>query len=151
MQELASSRPPLNIRVRANSSRAATSQSWPLPRRKPDLNPLGWPSSAVPLTWITYRSKRLSPVLLSDVPVEVGDFVQPGQLCAQVVELNPLKVSAEITEQEIGKISLTRGAQLTLVSGETLSGKISYYHVRLIQLPAVTALRRRLPIRSYAF
>jgi len=59
-------------------------------------------------------------------PVEVGDFVQPGQLCAQVVELNPLKVSAEITEQEIGKISLTRGAQLTLVNGETLSGSISY-------------------------
>ena len=59
-------------------------------------------------------------------PVEVGDFVQPGDLCAQVVELNPLKVSAEITEQEIGKISLTRGAQLTLVNGETLSGNISY-------------------------
>ncbi|MDB9970213.1 efflux RND transporter periplasmic adaptor subunit [Porticoccaceae bacterium] len=59
-------------------------------------------------------------------PVEVGDFVQPGQLCAQIVELNPLKVSAEITEQEIGKISLTRSAQLTLVNGETLSGSISY-------------------------
>jgi len=59
-------------------------------------------------------------------PVEVGDFVQPGQLCAQVVELNPLKVSAVITEQEIGKISLDRGAQLTLVNGETLNGKISY-------------------------
>jgi len=59
-------------------------------------------------------------------PVEVGDFVQPGQLCAQVVELNPLKVSAEITEQEIGKISLARGAQLTLAGGETLSGEISY-------------------------
>jgi len=59
-------------------------------------------------------------------PVEVGDFVQPGQLCAQVVELNPLKVSAVITEQEIGKISLDRDAQLTLVNGETLNGKISY-------------------------
>jgi multidrug efflux system membrane fusion protein len=59
-------------------------------------------------------------------PVEVGDFVQPGQLCAQLVELNPLKVSAVITEQEIGKISLARGARLTLVNGETLEGKISY-------------------------
>ncbi len=59
-------------------------------------------------------------------PVEVGDFVQPGQFCAQVVELNPLKVAAEITEQEIGKVSLARGAQLTLASGQTLSGAISY-------------------------
>jgi multidrug efflux system membrane fusion protein len=58
--------------------------------------------------------------------VEVGDFVQPGQLCAQVVELNPLKVSAVITEQEIGKISLDRGARFTLVNGETLVGEISY-------------------------
>jgi multidrug efflux system membrane fusion protein len=59
-------------------------------------------------------------------PVEVGDFIQPGQLCAQVVELNPLKVSAVITEQEIGKISLDRDARLTLVNGDTLNGKISY-------------------------
>ena len=59
-------------------------------------------------------------------PVEVGDFVQPGQLCAQVVELNPLKVTAVITEQEIGKISLDRGAQFTLVNGDMLSGNISY-------------------------
>ena len=59
-------------------------------------------------------------------PVEVGDFVQPGQLCAQVVELNPLKVSAVITEQEIGKISLDRGARFTLVNGETPVGEISY-------------------------
>ena len=59
-------------------------------------------------------------------PVDVGDFVQPGHLCAQVVELNPLKVSAVITEQEIGKISLDRGARLTLVTGDSLNGKISY-------------------------
>jgi multidrug efflux system membrane fusion protein len=71
-------------------------------------------------------------------PVEVGDFVQPGDLCAQVVELNPLKVSAEITEQEIGKISLTRGAQLTLVNGETLSGNISYLS-RSVRIEATIA------------
>jgi multidrug efflux system membrane fusion protein len=59
-------------------------------------------------------------------PVEVGDFVQPGQLCAQVVELNPLKVTAVITEQEIGRISLDRGAQFTLVNGDTLGGEITY-------------------------
>lgn len=59
-------------------------------------------------------------------PVEVGDFVQPGQLCAQVVELNPLKVTAVITEQEIGQIALDRGAQFTLVKGAKLNGNISY-------------------------
>ena len=59
-------------------------------------------------------------------PVEIGDFIQPGQLCAQVVELNPLKVSAVITESEIGKISLGSDARVTLVNGDLLSGKITY-------------------------
>ena len=59
-------------------------------------------------------------------PVEVGDFVQPGQLCAQVVELNPLKISAVITESEISKISLGNEALVTLVNGDLLRGEITY-------------------------
>ena len=59
-------------------------------------------------------------------PVEIGDFVQPGQLCAQIVELNPLKISAVITESEISKISLGSDAQVTLVNGDLLNGKITY-------------------------
>jgi len=59
-------------------------------------------------------------------PVEIGDFVQPGQLCAQVVELNPLKISAVITESEISKISLGSLARVTLVNGDLLNGKITY-------------------------
>ena len=59
-------------------------------------------------------------------PVEIGDFVQPGQLCAQIVELNPLKISAVITESEISKISLGSDARVTLVNGDRLKGEITY-------------------------
>jgi multidrug efflux system membrane fusion protein len=59
-------------------------------------------------------------------PVEIGDFVQPGQLCAQLVELNPLKITAVITESEIGKIALGSNARVTLVNGDLLNGKITY-------------------------
>jgi multidrug efflux system membrane fusion protein len=59
-------------------------------------------------------------------PVEVGDFVQPGQLCAQIVELNPLTITAVITESEISKVSLGSSAAVTLVNGDLLSGKITY-------------------------
>ena len=59
-------------------------------------------------------------------PVEIGDFVQPGQLCAQIVELDPLKVSALISESEIVKVSLGSEATLTLVNGEVLTGVVSY-------------------------
>jgi|SaaInlStandDraft_1057018.scaffolds.fasta_scaffold49550_2 membrane fusion protein, multidrug efflux system len=59
-------------------------------------------------------------------PVEVGDFVQPGQLCAQIVELNPLKVTAVITETEISKVSLGSNVEVTLVNGDLLNGQITY-------------------------
>jgi multidrug efflux system membrane fusion protein len=59
-------------------------------------------------------------------PVEIGDFVQPGQLCAQIVELDPLKITAVITESEISKVSLGSDARVTLGNGELLNGKITY-------------------------
>ncbi len=59
-------------------------------------------------------------------PVEIGDFVQPGQLCAQIVELNPLTITAEITESEISKISLGNVARVTLINGDQLDGTIAY-------------------------
>lgn len=59
-------------------------------------------------------------------PVEIGDFVQPGQLCAQVVELDPLTITAVITESEISRISLGSAARVTLVNGDLLNGKITY-------------------------
>lgn len=39
-------------------------------------------------------------------PVEIGDLIMPGQLCARVVELSPLKVEALVAETEIGRLAL---------------------------------------------
>ncbi len=59
-------------------------------------------------------------------PVEVGDFVSPGSHCATVVELNPLKIEALVTETEVG--SLNKGDQAVIgVDGKQHSGaQISY-------------------------
>ncbi|MBT5578482.1 MAG: efflux RND transporter periplasmic adaptor subunit [Porticoccaceae bacterium] len=54
-------------------------------------------------------------------PVEVGDFVAPGSHCATVVELNPLKIEALVTESEIG--SLSKGDQAVVdVDGKEYRG-----------------------------
>ena len=59
-------------------------------------------------------------------PVEMGDFIMPGQLCATVVELNPLKIEALVTESEISRLVLGDEA-VVVVAGETYSGaKVSY-------------------------
>lgn len=39
-------------------------------------------------------------------PLEVGDLVTPGTLCATVIELNPLKIEAIVTPAEVGDIQV---------------------------------------------
>ena len=59
-------------------------------------------------------------------PVEIGDFIMPGQLCAKVVELHPLKIEALVTESEISRLVLGDEA-VVVIAGETYSGaKVSY-------------------------
>ena len=59
-------------------------------------------------------------------PVEIGDFIMPGQRCATVVELSPLKVEALATELEIGNLALNAGAEV-VISGQIYSGaKVSF-------------------------
>jgi multidrug efflux system membrane fusion protein len=54
-------------------------------------------------------------------PVEIGDFITPGQRCATVVELSPLKVEALATEAEIGNLALNAPAEV-VIAGQTYSG-----------------------------
>ena len=54
-------------------------------------------------------------------PVEIGDFIMPGQRCATVVELSPLKVEALATELEIANLALNAGAEV-VIAGQTYSG-----------------------------
>ncbi len=57
---------------------------------------------------------------------EVGDYLGPGQPCGTVLELNPLLVVGDVAETEIGKVGIGAAAKATLVSGETLAGKVRY-------------------------
>ncbi|WNO10150.1 efflux RND transporter periplasmic adaptor subunit [Teredinibacter sp. KSP-S5-2] len=57
---------------------------------------------------------------------EAGDFLQRGQPCASLVELSPLVVAAQISEDEV--MQLDRGAQAKVhfISGETLDGTLRF-------------------------
>lgn len=57
---------------------------------------------------------------------EAGDFLQRGQPCASLVELSPLVIAAQISEDEV--MQLDRGAPATVhfVSGETLEGTLRF-------------------------
>lgn len=59
-------------------------------------------------------------------PVEIGDFIMPGQLCAVVVELDPLKIEALVAETEINKLRLGDKAVVVIDGNAYPSARITY-------------------------
>jgi len=57
---------------------------------------------------------------------EIGSLLQPGGVCATIVDPDPLKVSGFVPEFQIGKLRLGETATASLVTGESVRGTISY-------------------------
>ncbi|HEX6861146.1 MAG TPA: efflux RND transporter periplasmic adaptor subunit [Caulobacteraceae bacterium] len=57
---------------------------------------------------------------------EIGTYLSPGQPCGTVIELSPLLVVGDVSESEIASARVGAPAVATLVSGETLSGRVRY-------------------------
>jgi len=59
-------------------------------------------------------------------PVELGDYMRKGDICARVIDLDPLVLSGQVSEADVARIAIGGQANAMLRSGETLSGKIRY-------------------------
>ncbi len=55
-----------------------------------------------------------------------GDNLAPGGICATVVQTDPIKFTGQVSEVEIGKVRTGMEASVSLVSGETAAGKVSF-------------------------
>lgn len=64
--------------------------------------------------------------VLNQRHVEVGDLLREGDNIATIVDLDPLIISADVTEAQIAKLSVGQMAEGRIVSGETISGDIRY-------------------------
>lgn len=58
--------------------------------------------------------------------VEQGDLLQKGDRIATLVDLDPLVISADVTERHIQQLSLGEPALIRMVSGQQLTGNIRY-------------------------
>ena len=58
--------------------------------------------------------------------VELGDYVREADMLATVVDLDPLVISANVSEQHIDKISLEQEAVGRMLSGQQITGTIRY-------------------------
>ena len=64
--------------------------------------------------------------IIESRPVEQGDYVTPGRACATLVELNPLKVTSMVNENEISKIQLSSMASAEVLGVGLVPAKINY-------------------------
>ena len=57
---------------------------------------------------------------------ELGSLMQPGSLCATVIQLDPIKIVGFVPETELDRIGIGAPAEAQLVSGRQVRGTVSY-------------------------
>ena len=58
--------------------------------------------------------------------VKPGNFLQRGQLCATIIQLDPITFIAELPEFKINKVRVGQKVILNLVTGETVYGELTF-------------------------
>ncbi len=65
--------------------------------------------------------------LLESDTAELGSLLQPGSLCATVIQLDPIKLVAYVPETEVNRVSLGAMARARLAAGnEDIAGKVTF-------------------------
>lgn len=64
--------------------------------------------------------------LLESDTAEIGSLLQPGALCATIIQLNPIKLVGFVPETDVGRIELGAQAGARLASGREVSGNVTF-------------------------
>ena len=64
-------------------------------------------------------------VLESDT-AELGSLLQPGALCATVIQLDPIKVVGFVSETEMYRVKLGAPARAKLLAGQNVEGRVTF-------------------------
>lgn len=63
-------------------------------------------------------------------PADLGSFLQVGQACATVTVLDPIVVSAQVSERDVEALSLGMAGSARLVDGQTVEGRLAFISPR---------------------
>ncbi|MDB2451776.1 efflux RND transporter periplasmic adaptor subunit [Gammaproteobacteria bacterium] len=58
--------------------------------------------------------------------VKPGNFLERGQVCATIIQLNPIIFVAEVPEFNINKVETGQDIDIRLVTGEFINGKLTF-------------------------
>ena len=64
--------------------------------------------------------------LLESDTAEIGSLLQPGALCATVIQLNPIKLVGFVPETEVDRVTPGSNAIARLASGREIIGKVTF-------------------------
>lgn len=64
--------------------------------------------------------------LLESDTAELGSLLQPGDLCATVIRLDPMVLVGFVAETEVGRVRVGAAATARLASGETATGEVVF-------------------------
>jgi len=64
--------------------------------------------------------------LLDSDAAELGTLLQPGSLCATVIQIDPIRLVGYIPETELDEVQLGAEATGRLTSGETVAGTVTF-------------------------
>lgn len=58
--------------------------------------------------------------------VEIGDFVKEGDPILRVIDLDPIIIVAQVTERNLGRLTLGTTGRATLITGQRVEGRVRY-------------------------
>ncbi len=61
---------------------------------------------------------------------EIGDYLAPGAACGMVVELDPILIVADLSERDLGKLTMGAVGQARLATGEVIEGQVRFISAR---------------------
>jgi multidrug efflux system membrane fusion protein len=64
--------------------------------------------------------------LLESDAAEIGTFLQPGALCATVIQLDPIKLVGFVPETEVDRITVGVPAGARLITGQQVQGLVTF-------------------------
>ena len=81
---------------------------------------------------------------------EVGDYLSPGQPCANIVQLSPLHVIINLTEAQLGKVKIGQSAQIKLATGQSVTGTIKFIDAKAQDATRTFRAELSVPNADYA-
>jgi len=84
--------------------------------------------------------------VLESLDIEVGTFVSPGQIVAQVYDYEPMRVVGEVPETDVNFLSSGQSASVSLVTGEELTGELTF--VGTVANPATRTFKVEIAVPS---